>query len=208
MFRNNQSGFIQILLIVLLLAGLGGGLYLVQRQTSLKSGASIGDTENSMSLVAYPKDAQPITQPQENASISVKPGDIFTVDVLIRTPTDEVNLISAKLAFDKKIIQVNDKGVEVGTKDPFVVRTVTDSSFDNSAGTISIIGGIPAPGYKNNVGQSGLLARITFKALELGEIKIDFQSGSAMYKNSDSKELGLVIQRGLSVKVGNRLLLK
>lgn len=200
MSMRDQSGFIQIIIILLLLAGLGVGVYLVQKQTSLKSHASIGETENSLSLVAYPKDSQPITQPQESAAISVKPGDLFTADILVRTPTTEVNLISAKLKFDNNLLQVVDKGLEIDTKDPFVVKTVTDSSFDNNTGMISIIGGIPAPGYKSNVGQSGLLARITFKALNAGETKIDFQSGSAMYKNADSKELELVIQRSLSVK--------
>lgn len=203
MSENKEAGLIQLLIVVILLIGLGLGAYLVQRQTSLKSHASVGDSENSYSLVAYPKGGSAITEPQDSPSISVKPGDQFTVDILVRTPTDEVNLFSAKLKFDKDMIQVADNGLEVGTADPFVLRQKTEAVFSNDNGTISVVGGVPAPGYKSILKQSGLLARMTFKAIKEGKTKIDFLDGSEMYKNSDGSKLELVIQRGLNVTVSN-----
>lgn len=201
--KSKEAGFIQILIVALLLLGLGAGAYLVQRQTNLKSHASVGDSENSYSLVAYPKGGSAITEPQDSPSIAVKPGDQFTVDILVRTPTDEVNLFSAKLKFDKDLVQVAENGLEVGISNPFILRQKTEAVFNNDNGTISIVGGVPTPGYKSILKQSGLLAKMTFKAVKEGKTKIDFLADSEMYKNSDGSKLGLVIQRGLNVEISD-----
>ena len=203
--KLNQCGVIQFIILLILLVGIAGIVYLVTAgPLKISPKASIGNTENSLSLVAYAKGGIPVIYPQADSSISTAVGKEFMVDVLVKTSTESANLISAKLKFDKDILQIVDNGLEINTSAPFIVKTTTEAMYKNDQGTVSIIGGIPNPGYESEVDRAGLLARLTFKVLkESNTTKISFTNGTAMYKNSDGTEIGLVIQRDLAVKVSS-----
>ena len=193
--KLNQCGVIQFIILLILLVGIAGIVYLVTAgPLKISPKASIGNTENSLSLVAYAKGGIPVIYPQADSSISTAVGKEFMVDVLVKTSTESANLISAKLKFDKDILQIVDNGLEINTSAPFIVKTTTEAMYKNDQGTVSIIGGIPNPGYESEVDRAGLLARLTFKVLkESNTTKISFTNGTAMYKNSDGTEIELVI---------------
>ena len=50
---NNQRGIAQVVVLLIILLGLGIGVYLVQKQTSLKSRAGIEGAESSINLVGF-----------------------------------------------------------------------------------------------------------------------------------------------------------
>ena len=73
---------------------------------------------------------------------------------------------------------------------------------DNTAGTISLSGGVPSPGFKSILGQdSRVMAEIVFTALANGDANITFEPDSAIYKNSDNTNI-LGVKRDVAIKVG------
>lgn len=97
------------------------------------------------------------------------------VDLNIRTPNQPINLVKAELEFDPDVIEVT----EIDTSRSFAT-IFTHKTFSNERGKISIIGGLPNPGY---VGEEGLLARIYFVPKELGASELKFQPSSQILAN-------------------------
>lgn len=74
-----------------------------------------------------------------------------------------------------------------------------DTSFDNSNGTISLVGGVSDPGYQTQVSQPpALMAIILFRIKEGGQGKISFNDSSAIYSNKNNINI-LTIKRDLEV---------
>lgn len=97
-------------------------------------------------------------------------GSIFEVPILIDTKGNTVNSLEINVQFDQtKLLVVNPSG---GTS--IIGLWIEPPKFDNSRGTIKLVGAIPN-GIKTN---SGLVATITFRAQASGAATLRFSSDS------------------------------
>lgn len=164
------------------------GIYTFSKQqiNSREGGNSsyVVNTSNSPSISPTPYSAGPSGFLLESSG-SAKLGQTFTVKLLVRSDTDAANLFSAKLSFPKDQIEV----VNIDPTDS-IVKLWADKVFDNKMGTVSIIGGIPNPGFKTNPSDKpALLATIIFKANLVGNTTISFLSSSQVFRNSDNQNI-------------------
>lgn len=76
-----------------------------------------------------------------------------------------------------------------------------EQNFDNNAGTVSLVGGVPNPGFQTTVGdKSALMATIVFRPKKVGKGVIGFSDLSAIYRNSDNLNI-LTIKRDLEIEI-------
>ncbi len=174
---KNQEGFAQILMLLILVAGLGAGLFLVTHPTIFKPKASGG-------TISYIPETSFHLSEDSNA---VHPlGQEFTVTLEVRSDTDAANLFTAKMQFPPQYISVS----RIETENSFVKNWV-ENHYDNSKGSISLIGGVPTPGFGTKIGEPpAVMARITFMANHptstLAGNHIVFTPDSAIYRNTDN----------------------
>ncbi|KKQ80088.1 MAG: hypothetical protein UT01_C0020G0005 [Candidatus Daviesbacteria bacterium GW2011_GWA1_38_7] len=149
---------------------------------------------------------QAIDRPQDNPTVSVPAGTDFYVYVLVKANVDPVNLISAKLTVPTDLVS---ETIDIQRLDSSggVISSWVENVYDFEKKQISLVGGIPNPGFQNNVGQSGKMARLKFRTLDgLTDGKtsrIDFlEADTNMYKNSDNQPIQPLIKRSLTVKIG------
>jgi hypothetical protein len=92
--RNSQKGIAHLLLLVLLIAGIGLGLYLVQNKTNLFPFASneLSTPETSFQL--------------ESNKTSVKAGEEFKVNLMVRSDFDAANTFSALVSYPADKVEV------------------------------------------------------------------------------------------------------
>lgn len=83
------------------------------------------------------------------------------------------------------------------------IKNWVENTYDNSAGTVSLVGGVPDLGYQTAaVDPPGVIAEITFKVKKEGSVTISFDGDSAIYRNSDNVNI-LTIKRDLSIEVNS-----
>lgn len=166
----DQKGVVApLLVLLLLLAGLLAGLYLVQNRTNLLPKASVsGPITPTTSFILSPK------------SYSFRVGDVVPVKLNVRSDISAANLFTAKINFDKDLLVVD--SIEVSNT---FIKNWVEKNFDNKAGTISLIGGVPNPGFQTNISNpAALMALIHFKAVKAGTATISFADSSAIYSNA------------------------
>ncbi len=116
------------------------------------------------------------------SSTSYNVGAQILVPIYVRTDTDAANLFSAKFNFPPSLLSVS----SIDTAGSFIpTGSWVEYVFDNTAGTVSIIGGVPSPGFKTN-GSDALFATVAFQANAAGVSSINFNPASAIYRNSDN----------------------
>lgn len=161
----------------LLLLSLPVGVYLTQQKTTL-----------------YPQAASPL-KPAPKASLEIattskteSAQEKFNIEILVRSDIDEANLVVAMLKFPADYLEVESVNTEQG-----LVEKKIESNFNNQKGEVSIIGGIPNPGFKTvetTKDSSGhILATIYFKPKKPGSINLYFDSSSAIFRNSDNTNI-------------------
>ncbi len=119
---------------------------------------------------------------QPTATVSFSPrtasyveGSVFEIPVTIDTDGHSVNSMEIIVQFDpKKIAVVKPSG---GTS--IIGLWIEPPSFDNTKGTVRFLGAIPG-GIKAN---SGIIATITFRALQAGDTTLRFSSESQVLLN-------------------------
>lgn len=116
------------------------------------------------------------------APASATTGNQFSVVVKSKSP-EAANLFAANLNFDPNLLEV----VSISTAGSFVTQWVNDNSFDNTSGWISLIGGVPTPGFTSST--NATMATITFKTKTAGQSAISFAADSAIYRNSDNANI-------------------
>lgn len=181
----NQRGVIHLLLLLILVAGIIAGVYLVTQGNPLKlfSRASVSgpiSPQTSFTLT-------PSTCPKEGCMIGME----IPVKVVVRSDIDSANLFAAKINFDKNLLSV--ASIKVGREGeiedywPTFITNWIERFSDNATGQISLVGGVPAPGYQTNISQpASTMATIFFKAKAKGIANITFANDSAIYRNSDN----------------------
>lgn len=177
MSRSNEKGLVQIFLVLILLAGIALGVYLVGQRTNLFPKASVSAPsvpETSFTLVT-----------DKNLFVV---GEAIVVRLYARSEIDTANLFSAKLQFPLHLLEV----VSISTTKPQAdadsfVKNWVEQYYDHQTGGISLIGGVPSPGFKSILGEPWpLMAEITFKAKAAGTAVVLFEDSSAIYNNNDN----------------------
>lgn len=116
---------------------------------------------------------------------SIKVGQTFNLIVESRADIDPVNLLSVKLNFPKETLQI----VKINTADSFV-SLWAKKSFDNKLGTVTLIGGVPTPGFKTvSTDRAQTMAVIEMKAISLGTATINFDPTTQIFRNSDNANI-------------------
>lgn len=142
------------------------------------------------------------------APSSVLPGENFRVKLLVRSDSEAANLFSAKIKFPADILEVREiitgNAIPVPADDifKFFIKNWVENIYDNEAGTISLVGGVPNPGFLTKAGtKSGLMTEIVFSAKREGTATISFDNNSAIYSNEGNMNV-LSQQTGVSIAVG------
>lgn len=226
---NNQKGLVHILLVIFLLAGIALGVYLVQQKTNLLPKANFfppSPPPPEVSLTLSPvfenlPDPVPLLQSEEvkqetkGSTVWIKPnyqvGDYIPVILLARSDPEEANLFVAKIKFDKElleVISVDLPDISVGSQAPIAdlsfVKNWVEQTFDQNDGTISLVGGVPSPGFKtDSLDYPGVMTLIIFQAKKEGTATISFTDGSQVLRNSDNENI-LKYKENTQVVIGKK----
>lgn len=180
--------------LALLIVSLQLGASLVQQRQDLRSKAS-GPTVSNVPETSF--SIQPVDSagsPATNYSL----GQEIHMKLLVRADIDSANLFVAKLKFPADKLQVS--RIETTASATFVKNWV-ENVHDNQTGTISLVGGVPSPGYQTQVGQaSSLMADIVFTAKQTGTAIVTFDQGAAIYRNLDNTNI-LAVKRDGNVNI-------
>ncbi|MEX2013948.1 MAG: cohesin domain-containing protein, partial [Parcubacteria group bacterium] len=98
-------------------------------------------------------------------------GNILNVNVLVNTQGKTINNADATIRFPANLLEV----VSVSKSGSIFSLWVEEPSFSNTAGTISLNGGIPTPGF---TGSAGRVASIAFRLKAPGSASLVFTSGA------------------------------
>jgi hypothetical protein len=104
-----------------------------------------------------------------------KLGEEFTINIEINNLTQPINVVHADLKFDPAKFQLK----EITTSKSFATIFV-QKEYSNTKGWISIVGGLPSPGY---IGEKGILAQLTFVPLSEGLSQLQFLDSSVVLAN-------------------------
>lgn len=126
--------------------------------------------KNAQMALSVPTAAQPI-------------GQEFAVQIKARTATDSANLFVSKLSFDPTKLAVS----RIDTTGSFITQWVNNNSYDNTNGKITLIGGVPNPGYQ--AASLTDMATIYFTGKTAGSALINFDAASSIYRNSDNQNI-------------------
>lgn len=186
--KLNERGAIQFVVLLILILGIIGGVFLVTRGEPLKllpKATVSGPVGPTTSFALSP-----------NAG-SVKVGDEVGVKLVVRSDVVAANLFTAKLNFSKELLAIS----RIDYSNTLIENWVEQYS-DNNTGEISLVGGIPAPGFQTNTSSAASpMAVIYFKALKSGTASISFSADSAIYSNADNINV-LTSKEGISIAVG------
>lgn len=121
---------------------------------------AIGGTYYYQKLRSAPPAAITLTPPTNAAT-----GETIAIPLRVSAKTP-INAGEFYFSFPTNILQVK----EIKKDDSFFALWIKDSpSFSNEAGTISLAGGLPSPGF---IGQDGLVATVIFETKQAGQAKI------------------------------------
>lgn len=144
----------------------------------------VGNISNSTvtvsQLAAITKNSQmALSAPAASPTVGAE----FAVQVKVKTATDSANLFVSKMSFDPAKLAVS----RIDTAGSFITQWVNDNSFDNTNGKISLIGGVPTPGYQSN--SLVPMATVYFTGKTAGSSLINLDAASSIYRNSDNQNI-------------------
>jgi hypothetical protein len=179
--KRSKKKFFALILISLMLLSLPLGVFLVSEQTQTRSQAGLNLREPETSLTFKTRDESE---------------DLLKVDINIKSDIEKTNLADVKVNFDPNVLDV----VEIATSSsllktdkkitPFATKWL-ETSFDNSSGVISLIGGSPNPGVKTDPqeGTEAILATISFRPKITSTTKLSFDPNSILYSEEGNVNL-------------------
>lgn len=133
-------------------------------------------------------------------------GNQIKVSVLIKSDLDTANLFVAKLKFPSDLLQaeridLRSESTASGFIKNWFISNWVENTIDNNTGSVSLVGGVPNPGFQTQPESSGsAMADVIFEAIASGQAKITFDDTSAIYRNSDNINI-LVDKKDITVKI-------
>lgn len=167
-------------------------------------------------LAVHPKPQEPVqtpSQPSQGANFVLDASPIestlggqIKVSVLVKSDQDSANLFVAKLKFPNNLLQA--KSIDLrseSTSSGFIknwfISNWVEKTIDNDTGSVSLVGGVPNPGFKSQPASSGsAMADVIFIPKSPGEASISFDDTSTIYRNSDNTNI-LISKKGITVKI-------
>lgn len=114
------------------------------------------------------------------ASIGISPssgsylvGKIFPVNVYVTSTDQSINAVSATVTFPADKLQV----VSASKAGSILTLWVSDPTYSNSQGTVSMEGVVPNPGYQ---GSGGRVVTINFQVIAQGDARVSFGDASVL----------------------------
>lgn len=188
MFSLNQRGAIQFIILLILLAGIAVGVYLI--------------TSGPLKIFPRASVSSPVT-PQTSfilndseATKTKQVGSEFKIFIWARSDIEPANLFTAKLQYPPHLLEV----VSIDKAGSFITSWV-EEYFDNDTGIISLIGGVPAPGLSTVPNNTQFMASITFRAKNAGTAVVIFSDDSAIYSNANNIDI-LTVKEPLTLSLG------
>lgn len=203
--KFKERGAVQFILLLILLLGIAGGVWLVT-SGPLKIFPKAAPTlpsapEASFELELEKSGEPPFTDEATPATIPI--GSKFRVDIYARSDTEAANLFKAAVKYSSDTVDF----VEVNKRDgqSFVKKWV-ETSVDNSnqsVGVVKVVGGVPAPGIQTDSKTGAfLLGSIIFKAKQTGTAKIGLSDGnSAIYSNANNINILTAVKGTIEVPI-------
>ncbi len=125
----------------------------------------------------------PETSLKMNTVAPVTVGQEFNVPVYARSDIENSNVFAAKINFPANLLEV----VSVNDDSSFITSWV-EQFYDNQTGQLSLVGGVPNPGYKTN-NSDAVMAIVRFKAKAAGTALIDMTSQSQIFSNATNQNI-------------------
>ncbi len=104
---------------------------------------------------------------------TVQVGQTFVMDVRLGTQGDDINASEARIIYPSDIVEV--RSVDYGGS--IYTLWVSPPRHEVGSNAVSFAGGVPGTGYKGN---GGLIARVTFRAMNEGVGLVTFESGRSV----------------------------
>lgn len=184
---HNQKGLVNILFLLLLLAGIALGVYLVQQRTNLfpKATHSARPLQNAISMTSpfthfdcVRRKEAGFTACQDQAIEKIYTEDTFFVYIGITSDIDETNSFVVNINFPTNFLEVT----EIQTSEP-LIKNWTKKEYDNQVGTVSLAG-VSDPVKTDPYQPPPFMARIIFRAKAIGTATISV-GDSQMLRSSD-----------------------
>jgi hypothetical protein len=130
-----------------------------------------------------PESQTPETSLNLTTRSPINVGQEFAVTVLARSDIENSNLFVSKITFPTDLLEV----VNIDDDLSFITSWA-EQFYDNQTGQISLVGGVPSPGFKsNNVGS--VMATIHFRAKAPGTALVDLTTASQIFSNSNNQNI-------------------
>lgn len=144
-----------------------------------------------MVLTATPAEAATFSVTPQAGTYSV--GSTFDVSIILDTQGQSINAVQMQLAFPADKLQL--VSPQVGNS--IIEIYTTPPRYDNQAGTVDIVGGIP-----NGINvSSGLIAKLTFRVRSLGSANLRFAGESQALLNDGQGTNALSNTSGANLKL-------
>lgn len=179
--KRGVFGTLGIIVLSLALLGIPLGIYLVAQRTDIAPQAAVVEEVPEVAVGIFLE-----------SKLSIESGGgIIPVDVYLKSPLDEVNLVNAQIRFEENLIGVEKIATEGGQLNKWL-----EASFDNNQGSISLISGVPNPGVRAS--DKVYLATLHLKPKRAGTAVLQVTPDSQILRNSDNNNI---------FKIGNDLVL-
>ena len=190
--KLSQRGAIQFIIPLILLLGIIGVVYLVTK------GPLKIFPKASVSAPLTPTTAFVLSPNKSQYAV----GEEVAVAIQVRSDIAATNLYAAKISYDPQVLQLG----RVDVTSPFIKNWV--EQYWGDPGKISLVGGVPTPGFQTNVEDKATMATLVFVALKPGSTTISFDADSAIYSNADNtnilvgkESVTLILSTGVSPPV-------
>lgn len=177
--KRSKAAIFGIVVLSLLLLGLPGGIYLVSQNVQFTPKAAVTE-----------KLPEAVTGIFLESKLSLQSqGGIIPVDIYLKSPLDQVNLVNAQISFNPSLLGI-DK-IATGSADPSspaVFNKWFEADFNNDSGHVSIISGLPNPGVKTSGSgdEKVYLATMFLRPKNPGTAVLQISQDSQILRNADN----------------------
>lgn len=189
---QNNSSFVDAGTIVPNIADLQGVNYrgsapdLGALESSFTTGSPTPTSTPTPTPTPAPSPAVPSASFSFQSGSSYDQSQEIPVKIMVQSNSEAANTFVAKINFPANLLAVS--RIEATGSGTFITNWA-EQYYDNTAGTISLAGGVPNPGYKTS-GTPALMATIYFTAKSTGVASLSFNNTTSyIYRNSDNANI-------------------